>query len=199
MTADSGKVAEVENIYADLNDAFTILTTIDSGLFTSFRGKDRAAWEHLYHEKRKAFSERLATLPDHGFSDNDTEALVVMRTQFAAFSETISAPFNPGGKCQDASARTRIRTRQIRTRRCARLCWSALRRMRTTSALKVERSIARRRWICSTKSKSRNGARLRFWRSRLCGIDQRQQRTGESLSPHDGDGCCRRRKTWLRD
>lgn len=102
MTADSGKVAEVENIYADLNDAFTIVTTIDSGLFTSFRGKDRAAWERLYHEKRKAFSERLATLPDHGFSDNDTKALVVMRTQFAAFSETISAPFNPGGKCQDA-------------------------------------------------------------------------------------------------
>src|ERR1700690_432725 len=102
MTADSRPVAEVENVYADLNDAFTITTTIDSGLFTSFRGKDRAAWDQEYHEKRKEFSERLAKLPDYGFSDNDTKALAVMRTQFAAFSETISAPFNPGGKCQDA-------------------------------------------------------------------------------------------------
>jgi hypothetical protein len=102
MTADSRQVAEVENVYADLNDAFTITTTIDSGLFTSFRGKDRAAWDQEYHEKRKEFSERLAKVPDHGFSDNDTKALAVMRTQFAAFSETISAPFNPGGKCQDA-------------------------------------------------------------------------------------------------
>jgi hypothetical protein len=105
MTADSRQVAEVENVYADLNDAFTIDTSIDSGLFTSFRGKDRAAWDQEYHEKRKEFSERLAKLPDHGFSDNDTKALAVMRTQFAAFPETISAPFNPGGKCQDAGGK----------------------------------------------------------------------------------------------
>ncbi len=45
MTADSRRVAEVENIYADLNDAFSIVTTIDSGLLTSYRGRDRAAWE----------------------------------------------------------------------------------------------------------------------------------------------------------
>jgi hypothetical protein len=102
MTADSRQVAEVENIYADLNDAFTIVTTIDSGSFSSFRGKDRAAWDQEYHEKRKEFSERVAKLPDRGFSDTDTKALAVMRTQFAALSETISAPFHPGGKCQDA-------------------------------------------------------------------------------------------------
>lgn len=55
MTADSRRVAEVENIYADLNDAFSIITTIDSGLFTSYRGRDRAAWERVYREKRKEF------------------------------------------------------------------------------------------------------------------------------------------------
>ena len=58
MTADSRRVAEVENIYADLNDAFSIITTIDSGLFTSYRGRDRAAWERVYREKRKEFSAR---------------------------------------------------------------------------------------------------------------------------------------------
>jgi hypothetical protein len=103
MTADSRQVAEVENIYADLNDAFSIITTIDSGLFTSYRGKDRAAWEHVYREQRKKFSERLAKLPRHDLSENDEKAIASMRKQFATLSETISAPFSPGGKCQDTS------------------------------------------------------------------------------------------------
>jgi hypothetical protein len=103
MTADSRQVAEVENIYADLNDAFSIITTIDSGLFTSYRGKDRAAWEHVYREQRKKFSECLAKLPRHDLSENDEKAIASMRKQFATLSETISAPFSPGGKCQDTS------------------------------------------------------------------------------------------------
>jgi hypothetical protein len=102
MTADSKQVAEVENIYADLNDAFSIVATIDSGLFTSYRGRDRAAWERVYREKRKKFSKRLAKLPAHDLSENDAKAIAAMRKQFATLSETISAPFSPGGKCQDA-------------------------------------------------------------------------------------------------
>ena len=105
MTADSKRVAEVETIYADLSDAFTIITTIDSGLFTSYQGKDRAAWEPVYREKRKEFFARLAKLPDHDLSRNDTEAVAAMRSQSATFSETVSAPFSPGrtGKCQEAT------------------------------------------------------------------------------------------------
>ncbi len=103
MTADSGQVAEVENVYADLNDAVSIMATIDSGLFASYRGKDRAAWERLYREKRKEFFWRVAKVPSQGLSDNDTKAITAMRKQFAALSETISAPFSPIGKCQDAS------------------------------------------------------------------------------------------------
>lgn len=103
MTADSRRVAEVENIYADLNDAFSIITTIDSGLFTSYRGRDRAAWDQVYREKRKEFSARAAKLPRHGLSENDTQALAAMRKQFAALSEPISPPFSPEGKCADAS------------------------------------------------------------------------------------------------
>ena len=103
MSADSRQVAEVENIYADLNDTFSIIATIDSGLFTSYRGQDRAAWERVYCEKRKKFSKRLAKLPSHDLSGNDAKAIAAMRKQFATLSETISAPFSPGGKCQDAS------------------------------------------------------------------------------------------------
>ena len=103
MTADSKQVAAVENIYADVSDAFTIITTIDSGLFTSYRGRDRAAWVQVYREKRKEFSARLAKLPGHDLSASDTKAIAAMRAQFATFSETISAPFSPDGKCQNAS------------------------------------------------------------------------------------------------
>ena len=53
MTADSSQVAKVENIYAGVNDAFSVIATIDSGLFASFRGKDRAAWAQLYRQQRK--------------------------------------------------------------------------------------------------------------------------------------------------
>ncbi len=105
MTADSKQVAEAENIYADLSDAFTIITTIDSGLFTSYQGKDRAAWNEAYREKRKEFLERLAKLPSHGLSENDTKAIAAMRAQSATYSEAVSAPFSPGGtgKCLDAN------------------------------------------------------------------------------------------------
>jgi hypothetical protein len=102
MTADSKQVADVENIYADLSDASSIITTIDSGLFASYRGQDRAAWERLYREKRREFSERLSKLPSRGLSENDAAAIAAMRKQFAALSETISAPSTRQGKCQDA-------------------------------------------------------------------------------------------------
>jgi hypothetical protein len=50
MSADSRQVAGIENIYADLNDAYTIIETIDSGLFTTYRGKDMSIhlgnWRH---------------------------------------------------------------------------------------------------------------------------------------------------------
>jgi len=103
MTADSKPVEEVENIYGDLNDASSVITSIDSGLFTSYRGETRAAWEKVYGEKRKEFSERLAKLPTEGLSENDAKAVAAMRKQFAALSETVSAPFSPGGKCHEAS------------------------------------------------------------------------------------------------
>jgi hypothetical protein len=107
MTADSRRVEEVENIYAGVNDAFSIIATIDSGLFASFRGKDRAAWAQLYRKQRKKLSQRLSSLPSHGLSENDAKAVAAMRTQFASFSETIAAPFSPGGKCQDASPKNK--------------------------------------------------------------------------------------------
>jgi hypothetical protein len=101
LNADSKKVAETESIYADVNDAQNIIGTIDSGLFTSYRGKDRAAWEKLYRHKRKELSVHLAKLPTQRLSANDAKAVAAMRSQLATFSENISAPFSPRNNCQD--------------------------------------------------------------------------------------------------
>jgi hypothetical protein len=102
VVADSKKVAETENIYADISDASTIIGAIDSGLFTSYRGKDRAAWDKEYHEKRIALADNLAKLPSQSLSTNDAKAVAAMRTQLAAFAENISTPFSPSNRCQDA-------------------------------------------------------------------------------------------------
>src|SRR5258705_7762002 len=102
LTADSKKVAELENIYADVSDAVTVIGAIDSGLFASYRGKDRTAWDKEYHQKRKDLAERLSKLPAKGLSASDAKAVAAMRTQLALFPENISAPFSPNNHCQDA-------------------------------------------------------------------------------------------------
>ena len=44
LKADSKKVSAIEYLYAEVGDANTILATIDSGLLSTYHGKDRAAW-----------------------------------------------------------------------------------------------------------------------------------------------------------
>src|SRR5689334_17297848 len=51
--ASTSPLARMEVAFADLNDANSVISTIDSGLFQSYRGKDRARWEQVYHAKRK--------------------------------------------------------------------------------------------------------------------------------------------------
>jgi hypothetical protein len=102
MAADSKKVDEVEKYFADVMDAQSVLATIDSRLFRSYRGKDRDAWDREYRNKRKKFSEHLAKLPSKGLSPRDAKAVAAMRTQFASFMENITAPFSPQNHCADA-------------------------------------------------------------------------------------------------
>jgi hypothetical protein len=102
MVADSSKVAEIETIYADLSDASAIIGAIDSGLFASYRGKDRAAWDKEYREKRKELIERLAQPLSQGLTAGDAKAVAAMRTQLASFSESPSESSLTGGHCQDA-------------------------------------------------------------------------------------------------
>jgi len=106
LMPDSKKVSTVEYLYADVSDANTILAAIDSGLLSSYQGKDRPAWEQLYREKRAKLAKELETLPTSGLSGRDTRAVAAMRNQMKAFTGG-GALFSPAAKCQDA-ARTDI-------------------------------------------------------------------------------------------
>lgn len=101
-TAESKKVSAVEYLYADVSDANTILGTIDSGLLSTYQGKDRAAWEQFYREKRAELVKELERLPSSGLSAGDTAAIAAMRKQMKAFTGG-GALFSPAAKCQDAA------------------------------------------------------------------------------------------------
>jgi hypothetical protein len=101
LTADSSKVSSVEYLYADVSDANTVLATIDSGLLSRYQGRDRAAWEQLYSQKRAKLVKELEKLPASGLSGGDTRAIAAMRKQMKAFTGG-GALFSPAAKCQDA-------------------------------------------------------------------------------------------------
>ena len=78
LMADSKTVSAVEYLYADVSDANTILAAIDSGLLSSYQGKDRAAWEQLYGTRRAKLAKELERLPSSGLSGADTRAIAAM-------------------------------------------------------------------------------------------------------------------------
>jgi hypothetical protein len=102
LVPDSKKVSAVEYLYADVSDANSVLAAIDSGLLSSYQGKDRAAWAQSYTGKSAQLARELENLPTSGLSGRDTRAVAAMRKQTKAFSGG-GALFSPAAKCQDAS------------------------------------------------------------------------------------------------
>ena len=102
LAADSNKVSAVESLYADVSDANTILGTIDSGLLNRYQGRDRAAWERFYTEKRARLTRQLETLPTSGLSGGDARAIAAMRKQLQSFTGG-GAPASPAAQCRDAT------------------------------------------------------------------------------------------------
>jgi hypothetical protein len=102
LIAESKEVSAVEYLYAEVSDANTILGTIDSGLLSTYQGKNRAAWEQFYREKRAELAKELERLPISGLSAGDTAAIAAMRKQMKAFTGG-GALFSPAAKCPDAA------------------------------------------------------------------------------------------------
>jgi len=99
----SSAVAEAEAIYADLADSYGVITTIDSGLFSTYQGKDSASWERAYSEKRKQVADKLSKIPVSGLSALDARALEVMNGHLRDdFPEQFLDENAPPEHCQDA-------------------------------------------------------------------------------------------------
>jgi len=106
------RVAQLEQIYADAVDAIGVISTIDSGLFSTYREKDRAAWKRLYTEKRAQLVAGLSTLPTEDLSPSlsqaDARVVGIMRN---ALQSTLPEDPNassgaigpPSGSCKNAS------------------------------------------------------------------------------------------------
>jgi hypothetical protein len=99
---NSKKVSAVEYLYAEVSDANTVLGAIDSGLLSTYKGKDRAAWDQFYRKNRIKLEKALETLPGSGLSVEDARAVGAMRKQMKAFRGG-GALFSPASKCKDAT------------------------------------------------------------------------------------------------
>src|SRR4029079_6275247 len=86
LMAESKEVSAVEYLYADVSDASTILSAINSGLLSSYQGKDRSAWEQVYSKGRAKLATDLDQLPTTGLSAGDNRAITAMKEQSQAFS-----------------------------------------------------------------------------------------------------------------
>lgn len=104
-SAQSGanRVAQVESVYADVNDAYGAMSAIDSGLAKSYGGKDRGEWEKVYREKRKELVAGLKEIPNKGLLKDDARAITVMRHHLQDLPRTTSTSAQASGKCNDSS------------------------------------------------------------------------------------------------
>jgi hypothetical protein len=99
----SAAVTEAETLYADVADSYGVISTIDSGLFATYQGKDQAAWERFYGERREQLAQKLSKIAPSGLSQLDARALDVMNRHLRDdFPKQFKNEFEPPGHCQDA-------------------------------------------------------------------------------------------------
>ena len=98
--AQAASLAEVENAYADFNDASGAIGLIESGLRDSHQGRTRAEWQRLQEDARNQVSSGLKALPEAELSAADRRAVEIMRKSMADAEEQGSLA--PVGKCEDA-------------------------------------------------------------------------------------------------
>lgn len=97
----SKSIAEVENIYADVTDAYDAISIIDSGFAKSYQDKGRKAWAEIYRSKRRKLVRRLAKFSAKNLSPTDARALSLMRS-LSSLPEDPSRSLEPTGHCSDA-------------------------------------------------------------------------------------------------
>ena len=101
--AKASPLTVAESTYADLNDANSVVGAIDSGLFASFRGKDRAAWNQEFQAKREALAKQLAGLDARGLRPADARVLEILRAKLKSFAEDPASEGSQSGRCADST------------------------------------------------------------------------------------------------
>jgi hypothetical protein len=105
-------LAQTENSYAELMDASSIIAAIDSGLFTSYRGKDRAAWKEIEQEKYKEVTSSLGSISEKDLSATDARALTLIRKSVESTSADQTSLTHK--HCKDAQHRD-LQTADLRS------------------------------------------------------------------------------------
>ena len=100
--SSTSPLERMEAAFADLNDANSVIATIDSGLFQSYGGKDRAAWEQMYHVKRKDVVSEMAKIDSQKLNAEDRRAFALMKDALESMPEAVSTPMVAKAQCDDA-------------------------------------------------------------------------------------------------
>lgn len=106
-TARATRVEQAEAIFLDYLDAANAVGAIDSGLFTQYQGRDRAAWETLQRDRRAALTAGLAAIDRAALPPSDAAAVAAMQKTLADYAEEDpkQADLGAAPKCSDAARR----------------------------------------------------------------------------------------------
>lgn len=99
-----------ESIYADLVDAQGVVGAIDSGSFTSYRGKDKRAWEADVRAHREQLAATLARIPNTRQTGTDARVLGILKSKLDASSEEGADGKSPHLQCADSTRTDLTRT-----------------------------------------------------------------------------------------
>jgi len=103
-------VDAAESTYADLVDAQGVVGAMDSGLFTSYRGRDKRGWEAEVRTRREQLAATLARTPEARESGTDARVLGILKSKLDASREDAADANSPHLKCADAKRANLTRT-----------------------------------------------------------------------------------------
>ncbi len=101
--APPSTLVPAESLFLDFLDAANAVSSIDSGLWPTFKGRDRAAWAAAEKDLHAKLLASLAALDPAKLDAADTKALAAMRVTLADYGDPSPAVANaPGGPaCKD--------------------------------------------------------------------------------------------------
>ena len=104
-TPSSPEVEAIEMKYAELADAYYVTSTIDSGLFKTYQGQGRVAWNELYQTRSKEVMAELAKVRPEKLSQAHARVVSFIRKAVETFDDSRQS-LQPQGSCMEARRHT---------------------------------------------------------------------------------------------